>query len=873
MPDLPGRLRNGRKSNFTTEDTEHTERKRERFKNSKNDFRNFSFFFSVSSVISVVKSFRFRFVVISGQGGPAVSTTIRESLAFGACLAVVVGIFLHESLFFGKILSPADVLQVQASFGATIDEPANRLLMDPVLQFEPWLELARSEIRAGRLPLWNDRAGCGAPLVGNGQSAVFDPFHLIAYLGPLPESHARMAAARLWTAGLGAFLLAGAWGLGPWGRWFAGLVFPLSGFLVVWLLFPVTGAAIWLPWLLLATDRLARGLTGRRVAAVALVVALMLLAGHVQTAAHGLLAGLLFAAWTPGRSRGIRIAAWLGACAIGVGLAAIPVAPLAAYLARSPVWTDREAESKSPWTIGRPRVLDLACTALPYAYGSQRRGQPNLAKPLGVHNLNESAGGFAGLATIAWLAPLAAVRLRRGRWVVAPLTIMLVVGLLGAFDWPPVANLLRALPVLRVTDNRRLTQWVAFGLTMLGAIGIDGLGATVGAPGRRAWIAALLVAAGALVAAALVLRASEPRLRSIAIDRIERSASDPGVDREAERARAVRHAHHAATFLPAYYGLAALQLAALAALAMAHGRGRIGDNGARRVLFAIAMADLFGFGLGLNPAIAPADARPTSPLIDRLAEGSAPPARVLGVGAELPPNAAMRYGLADLRNYDSIENAALLAWLGPLFDDEPGRPSRTSRRPISWAGVARARGRLEAAGVAAVVGVEPPPPSFERVERVGRVFVAWLDPVADDRWGATERRPGYYRFVQAPGRSRRLELAEMFDPGWRAVADGRELAVGPGVGPFLAVDLPAGARTVELRYDPAEVRVGRAVGGLAALAIVGLIVPRKAVGKRANPPWSPSDHRVRIDPNDPRGPHGPGQPKTEGSIADDPLLV
>ena len=31
---------------------------------------------------------------------------------------------------------------------------------------------------------------------------------------------------------------------------------------------------------------------------------------------------------------------------------------------------------------------------------------------------------------------------------------------MGAFRWPPVDNLLRALPVLDVTDNRRLTLWV-----------------------------------------------------------------------------------------------------------------------------------------------------------------------------------------------------------------------------------------------------------------------------------------------------------------------------------------------------------------------------------------------------------------------------
>jgi hypothetical protein len=174
----------------------------------------------------------------------------RELLSFAIVLGACVTAFFHETLFFGKVLSPADALQVSASFrdeGDADHEPANRLLMDPVLQFQPWLEFNRRMIRNGQLPLWNPYAGGGAPHLANGQSAVFDPFHLLAYLDTLPRAYGWMAAGRLLTAGLGMFLLARSWGLGFWGRWFAGLVYPFCGFLVVWLLFPVTAVAIWMP--------------------------------------------------------------------------------------------------------------------------------------------------------------------------------------------------------------------------------------------------------------------------------------------------------------------------------------------------------------------------------------------------------------------------------------------------------------------------------------------------------------------------------------------------------------------------------------------------------------------------------------------------
>ena len=248
----------------------------------------------------------------------------RERWAFAAVLAALVAGFLGESLFAGRVLSPADVLRVSASFrdqrGPSF-EPANRLLMDPVLQFQPWLDFNRAMLRRGRLPLWNGLAGCGAPHLANGQSAVFDPFHAIAYLGTLPEAYVWMAAARLWVAGMGMFLLARSWGLEPWGRWFAGLAFPFCGFLVVWLLYPVTSVAVWMPWLFLATDRALAGPGPRTVGLLALVAGLVLLGGHAQTSAHVLLAAGLHAAWrASGRdlARG-GLAAWAAGRRAGRG--------------------------------------------------------------------------------------------------------------------------------------------------------------------------------------------------------------------------------------------------------------------------------------------------------------------------------------------------------------------------------------------------------------------------------------------------------------------------------------------------------------------------------------------------------------------------
>ena len=265
-----------------------------------------------------------------------------------------------------------------------------------------------------------------------------------------------------------------------------------------------------------------------------------------------MLAGGLYAAmkgWAARVHAAIaRRATWLWALGAGLGvlLAAVQIVPLGVYLTKSPVWATRQRERPSWWTIDRPRLLDAVCTAAPYAFGSQRRGHPNLARALGVHNINESAGGYAGLATLIWLAPLAVVtRGRSGH--VRFLTALVVFGALGAFRLPPVDNLLRLLPVLDVTDNRRLTLWVAFGLTLLGGIGLDEVSQSHRL--ARTWLGLWIVGGCLFATSAVAIRMLEPQLqkRATAHYRLA-AASSPGADRAAFERRAERQVRQAVAY-------------------------------------------------------------------------------------------------------------------------------------------------------------------------------------------------------------------------------------------------------------------------------------------------------------------------------------
>jgi len=790
----------------------------------------------------------------------------RELGLFALALAAIVSGMLHESLIGGKVLSPGDVVFATESFGSAGYEPRNRLLMDPVLQFEPWLEFTRAELRAGRLPLWNPLAGCGAPHLANGQSAVFDPFRLIAYVGTLPGSIAWMAAARLWVAGLGTFLLARAWRYGVAGRWLSGVSYPLCGFVMAWLLYPIGAVAVWMPWLFLTSDR---AIDGRRfgVSGLAIVVGCAMLGGNVQAGAHLLLASGLYMLWRiivrrVGQTAGGgathatgQAARWTLGVTLGIALAAIAIVPLAAYLSRSPVWSDRESERPPILSIATPRVLDAATTAFPYLFGSQRRGHPNLARALGVHNLNEAAGGFVGLATLIWLAP-AAWSARRKHPRVGFLAAIAIIGAMGAFDVVPVANLLRATPIVNVADNRRLTLWVAFSLVMLGGIGIDATSRTIGSRGWTIWTRSWVVISVGFVVAACGVIAIGPRLREKSLAHYAVAAKEtPGADPAIYKERAERQARSATTFLPRYYLLAAGHLLALAALAEAMRRvipvqfntyGVLkhdlrGVASVQLALIAISLADLITFGLGLNPSIPRTENRPESELIAYLRREIPPPSRIIAVGSELPPNTLMRYGLADARNYDSIELSRSLAYFDHLFDPEPNRPARTSRRTIQWEGAGRSIEALKLAGVGAIVGSTPPPVGiFSCVDRVGRVWVARLEPIAI----ANNRPSPREIWVDLRGDPRQVGwVAETFDPGWTAEVDGQPVATHPHLDTFLAADVPAGSHRLVFRYEPIEVRIGAWIS-LVSLGLIGLVASvertsRKNVGAVLEPRFTP----------------------------------
>jgi hypothetical protein len=256
-----------------------------------------------------------------------------------ALLAVLVCAFLWPVLFTNRVLLPADMLlrmEPWRRYGSQFPEigELQNPMLDPIQQYYPWRTYAAATIRDGEIPLWNPYMFCGAPFVGNGQSAVFYPVNALFYLMWPPRAFGYAAATNLFLAGLFTFLFLRSMEQRRWASLLGAIVFSYCGFMVVWLEFPTflaTGA--WLPAALFAFQRAAlasaacrHGSASMWAAGCGLSVTCMLLGGHLQIAFYALLTvgGFVVCRIIQASRKSLPAAGHLircGALALGLGLA------------------------------------------------------------------------------------------------------------------------------------------------------------------------------------------------------------------------------------------------------------------------------------------------------------------------------------------------------------------------------------------------------------------------------------------------------------------------------------------------------------------------------------------------------------------------
>jgi hypothetical protein len=382
--------------------------------------------------------------------------------------------------------------------------------------FYPYHALAAALVGNGELPLWNQYAFSGIPLIGDGQTAMFYPPNGLFFLLPGDAALNYDVLLQFSIAGIGLFLFARSLGLWRLPAFLGAVAYMFCGFLTARVvhLSILSGAAL-IPLLFLCVERALHTRARRWFAAAAGAVALQALAGHPQLPVYTALAIAIYTLVRAGE-RWWRTGDWrwlygmplrlAGIYLLGYGLAAIQLAPWAELASFSP----RAAAASFDFVFGSSMAgSNWLLFVFPYLYGSIEPGIYG-AQPIGIATAVKlwEHSAYVGILPLA-LAAYALLELSKlprrpaaddrrpttddaspivgGRssvvsdpshWFsLCAFMLLLLVGLvIAAGRYTPFASLIYHTPVIgKLRDVERALALVAFALAVLAAFGMQRL--------------------------------------------------------------------------------------------------------------------------------------------------------------------------------------------------------------------------------------------------------------------------------------------------------------------------------------------------------------------------------------------------------------
>jgi hypothetical protein len=561
---------------------------------------------------------------------------VRDALPWrvAAFFYALVLIYLFRPMTGRYVNVPVDFINILPPWGnwnrlRTLSNPE---MNDLAMQIVPWAHQAREAWRSLHFPLWNALAGCGYPLLANGQSSAMSPLRILALPLPLGYAMTAEAAMKLLIALTGMYFfcrrrydeLPSAIGA---------IAFAFCSFCITWLHFPIVTVAVWLPFAFLAIELLIEQRTYRRFLFAVIVWTVMLYGGHPETVTHVTFFGGLFALWlafverTATRRDAIRsLALTAGAIFVAAMLASPFIATFAETVKKSQRFQELQVHAND-----EPPFSDFASaigTFQPNFYGHAPR-----EKPWGPATA-ESVTGFAGILCVAsWFALLyRAIAQRRFRTREFFLVILALVAAGIVFNWPVISAVFHF--VFRLAANARLRLFLCWIGAALTAAAIDSA--------RRERSIHFL--AGVLTTAAILFWLMLTRSFPSA------AAKDAAM----------------IAILPSVLVLV------LSTLFVLQARGR---HIAAMLVSVALIAELWSATDGWNPVLPSEAMYPKTPLIETLQrlQNATPrnaPFRIVGIGAALFPNAQAMYGFADIRTHDPMAFGRYLGLLRLLTNYE-----------------------------------------------------------------------------------------------------------------------------------------------------------------------------------------------------------
>jgi len=611
-----------------------------------------------------------------------------EAIGASLLLTAILVLFFWRAIFSGESLLPNDLIYEldpvwRNHAPAGFVSPGNRLQSDIVYFFYPWQVEMQRAVSEHRMPLWTPRINNGQPMLGNGQTGMWDPFWVIARLFPVHQSFLVAAILKLWLSGLFTFLLARRLGIGRRGAILAMVTFTFSGPMIVWLGFTVSGVAAWLPLLLYLSERALVKRTTAPFLAVGIVLAFQFFSGHPETSFHVMLTWAVFCLARTAVREGWQVRPFIRllgrmtlAALIGLALSAVQLLPLVEGILNSAILLKRQARVPPP--LLQTALLDwhqwptVVTTLLPQFFGTPIDN--SYWYPYQNYNEQTFYAGIVPLALglvamLAWWhgrcnrkepgdTPDGATGFSPGLWIgLALLT-------LGIAAQLPVLNTINLAPVFHLVNNGRLRIVYVLGLAMLAGYGLDLLAQNsprFSAPKN------FLIVLCTLAAISLILTGSAyagiTRLRSQFIAMGQRIAREMKVidhpmfpysldyyyDKVNQRYTQAQRLYTPQTpemFFPVGIAL----LAGLLEWSRRRGWNRaVWLNG----LVVLTCVDLAALGIRLNPTLPQAQNFPPTKAIAFLQQQRGV-FRVGGLYLALMPNSSMVFGLSDVRGFDDV---------------------------------------------------------------------------------------------------------------------------------------------------------------------------------------------------------------------------
>jgi hypothetical protein len=802
-----------------------------------------------------------------------------------AILLLVLAAFpVAPALLAGHAMGPFDQIQQMAPWnGPKPAQPWDVLQADGVLQFFGWRDLVFEAWRTGGRPYWNPYQLAGTPLLANSQSGGFYPPHIVMGLAGVPTASAITLLAwfhLFWTA-LGVYLLVRALGGSRPGGVFAASAFIFSPFVLGWLALPsVLSTVSWIPWILAclialfsvqtsarkraaelsATDFSEEELTEAvhefarsqqentsklhlMTAALAASVGMMLLAGHLQFAAYGMMAAglaLVMMVLNTSTDREMRLGI-VEVITLGPdGTQSVsrpgPVLGAATRLAFHPAMNGllRAILGLAGGAlIAAPQILPV----LEYSQFSHRRAAPSEAGYQGYNASAISVGDFlqrlvnpfsqgspvtpfgdSGFSTF-WpvLAKTGANFAESATTVGAPVVLLLCLLALARVAWR-TASAVVAVGVLALL--------LALGSPLNATLyfNFPGWSAT-GSPGRAIVLFVLAACVLGGLGVAEKLREAAPRSLGIALAayvvicaltlRPAAVSAPGGMNPEAW-----------ASLLAAgpVASLPGLALILLGGGLLAFGMTRIANTQA--ALWSLAALPAIGFlvmGLGSLVRHGSADflRPPTERSFQRIAVINDPWGLAAAAPALLPPNTATPTRRYDLGGYDSLLHRETVATLANIVGGDPAPPANGNMMFIK---PTADPAKLAAAGVVEVWSRNPLPWAWDGTADAGFTRYPLSGP------GRVSLESGTADIVADSTQSIRIQingsgslvLRDRNLPGWAATVDGIRVPIAPGI--WRTIDVPQGAKVVEFRYEPPGLSTGLRAAALGILISVGFLV-------------------------------------------------